>query len=911
MVFVTDPDNLDRFQVAVDPLGERISVRGLGTVRVDLGTNGDTNGTNIFGDEDANFTASGVAVNDVLAIISSDVADVIGHYTVTGTITATGIALDQTVPDNTVPISYKIAAPASTGQVGETAADGTSLQALYSFLKEEWRNLSSGLGNAEDLIQFTFPLESITREQFEIGGATHEDWDFFDNTTRNLLRTGGWQVLDNTGFILQDYTGVLTLGDLDSDTVVYFQQHTVDEDPTDFVLTGPVNQAINTFNQNVGPDAGTGFVISGSNAVERNDGGNWVTDGYVVGGQVTFRTAEDTENNATFTITQLGDVTDGVLTVATGTQQLTNNAADNTLQAAVNKRAFLKLFARKKARSYVDSDLDAIGVTSLETIVNRFPLTHATDPAIVLDEGQMRGDTTNTAFQVVESHTSGADGTTLTQGDGTFTFTAAAAPTPAFNDGVLRVGDSLNITTDTGNVLGFYEIASIDADDTLTCFEEPLNGAITGASSLSYVTRTGVLISEKSDGQIVDVDSSTGTLTSASSDFDTDGGLGDRAVTAGDMVVITAGPTSSLLGVYKVATTPVSDTVLTLNTTDQNFPAGSEGSYTFTVLDRGMHLQYKSEAVTEVTDLDFNDADPDTIVRNDAGNFANDGYVAGMAITISNANTAANDGTYIVAGVATDTLTLIAEETLTDDQNDTGATINGEVGFIRTISSIEYPFNWRLFANGGDLSEVFQFIQRELRRGRAGTGLSYDIDENGGTSRGDVTDLLMTFASPTGVTLNMFLDDVDATELNNLTQQDLTGDNRNFAFLAGLTIALNANILNDIPANGGTNKIVVYFTDPTGGAGDEFGSNGAIIVQDNTSTDMVAEDQTTSPLQFTFDYDNNAQGGRTPAEDANITIVCIGEGTAQYVQTTGIIQRQNENAFALVSSLERNYSNPA
>ena len=53
MVFVTDPDNLDRFEVAVDPLGEKISMRGLGTPRVDLAVSGTTNGTNIFGDSTA------------------------------------------------------------------------------------------------------------------------------------------------------------------------------------------------------------------------------------------------------------------------------------------------------------------------------------------------------------------------------------------------------------------------------------------------------------------------------------------------------------------------------------------------------------------------------------------------------------------------------------------------------------------------------------------------------------------------------------------------------------------------------------------------------------------------------------------------------------------------------------------
>ena len=220
MIFVTDPDNLDRFEVAVDPLGEKISVRGLGTVRVDIANTGNTDGTASFSDTtgSANFTASGVAVNDILSIISADTGNIIGHYTVSGTIVGTSFDVIGNIPAPSVgdQLTYKIAEPDTINQVGETAADGVSMQTLYSFLKEEWRNLSPGLGNAEDLIQFTFPIESITSEQFEIGGTTHADFDFFDSTTQNLIRTGGWQKLDSAGNVIQDYAGIITLGSLDS-----------------------------------------------------------------------------------------------------------------------------------------------------------------------------------------------------------------------------------------------------------------------------------------------------------------------------------------------------------------------------------------------------------------------------------------------------------------------------------------------------------------------------------------------------------------------------------------------------------------------------------------------------------------------------------------------------------------------
>ena len=61
---------------------------------------------------------------------------------------------------------------------------------------------------------------------------------------------------------------------------------------------------------------------------------------------------------------------------------------------------------------------------------------------------------------------------------------------------------------------------------------------------------------------------------------------------------------------------------------------------------------------------------------------------------------------------------------------------------------------------------------------------------------------------------------------------------------------------------------------------------------------------------WTFDYDGNVQGGRTPATDAPVTVVAIGLQTAQYVRTTSTITRATGQTIAMVAALERNYSNP-
>jgi hypothetical protein len=61
---------------------------------------------------------------------------------------------------------------------------------------------------------------------------------------------------------------------------------------------------------------------------------------------------------------------------------------------------------------------------------------------------------------------------------------------------------------------------------------------------------------------------------------------------------------------------------------------------------------------------------------------------------------------------------------------------------------------------------------------------------------------------------------------------------------------------------------------------------------------------------FGYEYDVNIQrGAGSDGDDAPITVVAIGLSGAQYVLTTGTIQRSTANAVSLVAPIERNYSN--
>jgi len=243
-------------------------------------------------------------------------------------------------------------------------------------------------------------------------------------------------------------------------------------------------------------------------------------------------------------------------------------------------------------------------------------------------------------------------------------------------------------------------------------------------------------------------------------------------------------------------------------------------------------------------------------------------------------------------------VTLILEEAMTANADDTDAAVNGVItgdsGIVRSINSVNYPFHWRLFTNGGDLSEIWQFIQLQLRR-------EYDIDGGAGSERGDITDALMTFVSPNGVMLDCFPDDLASTDLNNVTYTDISDDLRNNAWLVGLTFVVNTNLINS------TNKrLAVYFTTNPGG---NFGTNNAIIVDDYLAVDMdwtvIAGNKTA-----TFDYTNNAQGGRTPDTNAAITVVALGDDEAVHILLTETIEKVNSKTITVSPALERNFSNP-
>jgi hypothetical protein len=918
MSIITDPDFLDRFQVIFDPVYKSISIRGSGTNRY-FSSTGSGTAQGDFRDNIANSGAS-VTAGDILAVVNDPANNkgVIGHYKIAQVVGVSGYILDrsitQTASNN---ISYRIFSQGPKDTLAPSVADGVNMQALYSFTKEEWRNnsLTDGVNTSgEDLIKFTFPFVSITSEQFEVGGVNNDNWDFADDTgdgqlanesTRNLIRTGGWASINRSGEIIENYPSIVTLGSLDSDAQVYYQLTSATTTPIDFVLPGVVNQSIRTL-ETIGGVTATGDKkpVNGVNGSvqfiaatnEINPGVDLFALGFTSGELIQVRQSSN-NNNGLFRIASSGA---GATSVRVTGGTLTNTTETVLLSPLEDNRDYLVLRVRKKGKSYAQSEIADIGVSQVNTIVNRFPLAHVDDPAISLSDGQLAGDDTvaTLAIKSVEQYNTASDGVTgaaLVSGN-LFTFTSAGA---AFNLGILQPGDSIVIPTS-----GFFEIASIDSATSLAVFNEPTGIYQGGGTSLAYTTYTSVIDSGRT-GSVAGTfawtaGTNTATLTDATRAFTTDGGLGQRAVTSGDILEVYASAgDQNAIGYYQIYS--AAPTVLTVLGKDLLGGASISSTVSYRVKDNGMYLQYKESISTPVAAASFDfgaSAGGANKINRDAGDWLADDYYVGGLITVAGATNTANNGTYIITAATSTVLDVVRVDgsavTFVDTSNDVTANFTGTYGFIRVLNNVSYSFNWRLFGNNGTLSECFQFLQRELRR-------TTDIDGASTTSRGDITDLLMTYIAPNATALNLFIDSVNNAELNNLTSRDSTGNNRNFPFLVTLRITSNANI-----TNAASKKIVVFFSDSDGVANnnDEFGTPGATIVQDSSSSPMTRSDAgVTSTIDFTYDY--TAGGG----VDRDITVVCITTDTGQYVSTTSSLVEENIVTVSLVAGLERNYDN--
>ncbi len=231
--------------------------------------------------------------------------------------------------------------------------------------------------------------------------------------------------------------------------------------------------------------------------------------------------------------------------------------------------------------------------------------------------------------------------------------------------------------------------------------------------------------------------------------------------------------------------------------------------------------------------------------------------------------------------------------------------------FLTTdLSGGPHNFHVVVDPNSANALKTYAFIQTQLTT-------DGDINDGGtaGTVNGYLADELAEYVGDTfktkqitsgGVALDA--DNLDSNDINSVVFVDDTGAERTFPFVAAGTINFSTTLQND------ANAIYrMFFTNDDAGddAGNDFGTTGAILVDDNGGSDISGNVGAASSISFTFDYDGNTQrGSGSDGTDAPVTVVAIGLDTGQYVSTTHTITRTTGQSISLVAALERNYSNP-
>ena len=142
------------------------------------------------------------------------------------------LALTTDIVIDTATKTIEIKTTGAVSNAGSTG--GVSGQALYSWLKEQWKTSAT-------FIKYPFPMEAITPEQFEF----KDGWAPKDDTTRNLIRSAGWAEKNTSGVTLRKYMGVVSLGSIGGSDQPYFRWNTGSK--VNFAFTGPINQAVQIY----------------------------------------------------------------------------------------------------------------------------------------------------------------------------------------------------------------------------------------------------------------------------------------------------------------------------------------------------------------------------------------------------------------------------------------------------------------------------------------------------------------------------------------------------------------------------------------------------------------------------------------------------------------------------------------
>lgn len=164
-------------------------------------------------------------------------------------IVGTNLTIDETAKTFTLVAS----ADGSTTN-GLIAKDGVTLQALYSKFMDLWNTVSY-----QDSPFPMYAIDALSGQfQFGTDGATYNGWKPADDTTRQMLRDGGWTEYNASGTMTRQYVGIVGLGTVSSGSQLYYQRASTDA-PSNFTFTDQANEGIQVYGDAVADATTTTF----------------------------------------------------------------------------------------------------------------------------------------------------------------------------------------------------------------------------------------------------------------------------------------------------------------------------------------------------------------------------------------------------------------------------------------------------------------------------------------------------------------------------------------------------------------------------------------------------------------------------------------------------------------------------
>jgi hypothetical protein len=207
----------------------------------------------------------------------------------------------------------------------------------------------------------------------------------------------------------------------------------------------------------------------------------------------------------------------------------------------------------------------------------------------------------------------------------------------------------------------------------------------------------------------------------------------------------------------------------------------------------------------------------------------------------------------------------------------------------RDIAGTTYQFGIIVDANGGTAEQVYQWMQRQLRK-------TTDIDAGTSGQLGNLTDQFAEFVGDNLYTLlvtndqggggGVYIDNIQLVDINRYFFCDNAGNVHTAAFVAVATLDFNGNLENDAAAI----WRMFYTTNPGG----NFGTSNAIIVHGSdevvgtdisfTSPDLINSSTTDFTTAFAVDEYIHVQG--TTSNDGYYKIAAVTANQIELVEQT-------------------------